>query len=231
MRCLLLALALLLVTSWVQADALVYTSQLPQGGAKGLIIDRPVDEIYACALVWEQSENPIWSMGLDISQNYPGVPDLVLANNSANKNDCLRMRQDDARMALGPQVGHPIVPFQLSLEPNQSNGGLCVGTSNYQWAAYFYNRGPNNNEAAISFNNLWLVGSDLYHNGATDFTFYSFQAQTPVVTLGEAGGVGFFGAAPTAKPVVSGSWSDGSAAKSVLAALVKLGLAQDTTTP
>src|SRR5699024_1124770 len=42
--------------------------------------------------------------------------------------------------------------------------------------------------------------------------------------------VGFFGAAPTSKPEITGSRSDGSAFESLLAALVKLGLVTDQTT-
>ncbi|AKZ60817.1 hypothetical protein SAM23877_p108 (plasmid) [Streptomyces ambofaciens ATCC 23877] len=52
-----------------------------------------------------------------------------------------------------------------------------------------------------------------------------------VFDLDAAGGkLGFFGVAAVARPVVSGSWADGTAAQSVLAALVALGLVTDTTT-
>lgn len=46
-----------------------------------------------------------------------------------------------------------------------------------------------------------------------------------------AGGkLGFFGVPAVARPAVSGSWADGTAAQSMLAALVALGLVTDTTT-
>ncbi|MFJ8657435.1 hypothetical protein ACIRNU_34495 [Streptomyces rochei] len=52
-----------------------------------------------------------------------------------------------------------------------------------------------------------------------------------VFDLDAAGGkLGFFGVPAVARPVVAGSWADGTAAKSVLAALVALGLVTDTTT-
>lgn len=46
----------------------------------------------------------------------------------------------------------------------------------------------------------------------------------------EGAAAGFFGAEPVEKPVVTGSWADGSAARSLAAALAKLGLIDDQTT-
>lgn len=53
---------------------------------------------------------------------------------------------------------------------------------------------------------------------------------TPVVSATNDK-LGFFNTYPVARPVVSGSWGDGSAMQSMLAALVTLGLVEDQTTP
>ncbi|MFE7899189.1 hypothetical protein ACFU3E_17000 [Streptomyces sp. NPDC057424] len=54
---------------------------------------------------------------------------------------------------------------------------------------------------------------------------------TPLHRLdGATNQAGFFGAAPVSRPTVTGSWSDGTAAQSLAAALADLGLIDDQTT-
>jgi hypothetical protein len=51
-------------------------------------------------------------------------------------------------------------------------------------------------------------------------------------TIGSSGSlVGFYGAAAQARPVISGSCSDGTALKSLISGLAQLGLVQDQTGP
>jgi hypothetical protein len=143
------------------------------------------------------------------------------------------MRADDARMMLGPHIGHPNLPFQLDIETDYRNSGLAVGTSGYESSAYFYNQGsPHNNRTSLNLAGLWAWGTDMGANGGDDLWLWNFKTQAPMLQFSaEQGGMGFFGASPTSRPAVTGSWSDGSAQKSLLAALVKLGLVADQTTP
>ncbi len=95
----------------------------------------------------------------------------------------------------------------------------------------------------MNFGGLWTLGTDLAHNGGTDLFLHNSQTNHATITvspddvIGLAGTLqhqgsqaGFFGAAPVTQPVVTGSWSDGSAARSLCQALARLGLIQDQTT-
>ena len=236
------AIALLLAFPAVcQADVSVFTSQDPLGSVKGLVIDRPATEPYACGTIWEQAETPIWCQGLDITQDYPGLPDLVLAYTPATHSDNLRLRSDDARMVLGPRIGHPVMPFQLEIDagtPTDPLGGLFVSTTENAFGLYMENRTSGLLRDTVSFQNLFFLQTDTQGNGTGDFWLYNGQSASPVFSVTPANAFtlsapqeGFYGASPTYRPTVTGSWSDGSAAKSVLAALVKLGLVTDQTTP
>lgn len=237
----LLVFVLMLALTPVQADVSVYTSQAPQGSVKGLVVDRPSTEPYACGFIFEQSETPIWCQGLDITQDYPGFPDLVLAYTPSTQSDNLRLRSDDARMVLGPRIGHPVMPFQLEIDagtPTEALGGLFVSTTADAFGLYMENRTPGDLRDTISLQNLFFLQTDTTQNGTGDFWLYNGQSSSPVFYVTPANAFtlsasqeGFYGAQPVSRPIVSGSWSDGSAAKSMLAALVRLGLVQDQTTP
>jgi hypothetical protein len=238
-----LAILLLALTSLsrVSADAVISTTQIPQLGVKGLVVDRTADETYAVGVIWAQSEIPAWETGLDITQNYPGLPDLVLAFNPRTQSDCLRMREDDSRLALGPRIGHPVMPFQLQISAGSKAaplGGISAGVYGYQYGLYLYNQDPTILRNSVVFQNLFGFYTDRSSTHTGDFALVNVQTGQTTFTVQPdnsycvtAPKEGFFGAPPTTKPLVSGSWSDGTAAKSVLTALVQLGLVQDGTTP
>jgi hypothetical protein len=216
-----------------------YDNYTDSDGLVGLHISRASIDPFAHGISWDIDGMFMWHSGLDITldYSYPGVsptpPDLVLAYSSLTHADNLRMRADDARMVLGPRIGHPTLPFQLDIETDSRNSGLALGTNNYQYSAYFYNHGsPANNRTSLNLAGLWSWGTDLGQNGGDDLWLWNFKTQAPMLQFSASqGGMGFFGASPTSKPAVTGSWSDGSAQKSMLAALVKLGLVSDQTTP
>lgn len=241
MKITLFLLLLLGLAAAVHADVSVTTDQTPQIGVKGLTIDRPATEPYATGIIWDQSETPAWATGLDITQDYPGPPDLVLAFSSELLADNLRIRADDARMALGPRIGHPVMPFQLQITAGIGNaplGGVYVSTEQHRYGLYMEDRTPGELRNTISLQNLFLFQTDTQDSGIGDFWLYNGNTASPVFSVSNTNAYtlnapqeGFYGAPPTAQPVVTGSWSDGSAAKNVLAALVKLGLVSDNTTP
>jgi hypothetical protein len=207
------------------------------GGLRGLHIDRPTTDTLPNGIAFDYGGQFGWGMGLDATLNYPGVPDLVLAYSRDTNADNLRMRSDDARTALGPAVGHPVLPFQLSIEPGPNVGGLAIGCHSYQYGLYLYNRGPTRRNN-LNFQNLFAWITDTNLNGTGDLSLYNYQTKSPVISVAPAGDMiitspklGFFGASCVSKPTVGGSWSDGSAARNVLAALVQLGLVNDATTP
>src|SRR5439155_12050838 len=107
----------------------------------------------------------------------------------------------------------------------------------YQHGLYLFNQKPGLKRTTISLYNLFSLSTDSRSNGTGDFQFYNYQAGAPVWTVQPnndfrltAPRIGFFSATPVAQPTVTGSWSDGSAQKSLLAALVQLGLVKDLTT-
>lgn len=73
--------------------------------------------------------------------------------------------------------------------------------------------------------------TDRNENGGSDLSLYDFSTQTPVLTVDAGNRLGFYGVPATGQPVVTGSWSDGSAARSLLQALVRLGLVVDQARP
>jgi hypothetical protein len=71
--------------------------------------------------------------------------------------------------------------------------------------------------------------------GTSGNLFFNLSNGFPVLRITEDGSVnpliGVFGASPTGRPTVSGSWGDGSAGASLAAALALLGWITDSTTP
>jgi hypothetical protein len=216
------------------------------GNLAGLHLNRATSDTFAHGLSWDLNGQWMWNTGLDITvdYSYPGVyptpPDLVLAYSSLLQADNLRLRADDARMALGPRIGHPVMPFQFEVAAGTAEkplGGIAIGTHGYQHGLYLYNRKPGLRRTNISLQNLYSLATDSRMNGTGDFQFYNYQAGAPTWTVQPnndfrltAPRAGFFSAAPVAQPVVRGSWSDGTAQKSLLSALVRLGLVRDETT-
>jgi hypothetical protein len=240
-RLLLLILLASGLMSGARADVEVNVSQAPAIGMKGLHINRPADEPYATGILWDWEGNPGWGTGLDITRDYPGTPDLVLAYSGDLRADNLRMRADDARTNLGPRVGHPVMPFQFSVvagTPEAHLGGIAIGTYGYQYSLYMFNRDSRIKRTHLNFQNLFGWYTDSKQNGTGDLTLQNFQTGSTVLAVSPANDLsvrsprlGFFGASCVSKPTVAGSWSDGSAAKSLLSALVQLGLVNDATTP
>src|SRR6266542_1997121 len=87
----------------------------------GIHLNRDLTDTFAHGISWELHGQWMWNSGLDITgdYSYPGVsptpPDLVLAYSSLLHADNLRLRADDARMVLGPHIGHPVMPFQFQI--------------------------------------------------------------------------------------------------------------------
>ncbi len=238
-----------------QAGSLrVYSNNVPtQGGLRGLHIDRSPLDPWRHGIVFDYGSLFAWGMGLDAGLNYSypnspnQCPDLVLAYSTHTNADNLRLRSDDARMELGPAVGHPRTPFQLAIRagtPANPLGGLSIGTFSYQYSIHLYNRDPTIQRTCINFGSLWSWGTDLGLNGGSDLYLYNYQTNHATMTvspddrIGLAGALrhqgsqlGFFGATPVTRPVVTGSWSDGSAARNLCQAVAGLGLVQLQTSP
>jgi hypothetical protein len=213
----------------------------------GLHLNRSTTDWFAHGISWDLDGQWMWNSGLDITVDYgyPGVsptpPDLVLAYSSLLHADNLRLRADDARMVLGPRIGHPVLPFQFEIAAGTEQkplDGIGIGTYGYQNGLSLYNRTLGLKRTAINLQSLFLLITDSQANGTGDFQLYNYQANAPTWMVQPnndfcltAPRIGFFSAAPVAQPRVTGSWSDGTAQKALLAALVKLGLVKDATTP
>lgn len=78
---------------------------------------------------------------------------------------------------------------------------------------------PLDKQARIVFESDGIEAWEIYRQPDGEFGIYNGKNGRIVLKFN-----------PDGRPVVSGSWSDGSAARSVLAALVLLGLVEDTTT-
>jgi hypothetical protein len=78
---------------------------------------------------------------------------------------------------------------------------------------------PADKQARIVFTSDGVDAWEIYRQPDGEFGIYNERTGRIVLKF-----------SPDARPVVSGSWADGSAARSVLAALVLLGLVEDTTT-
>ena len=216
-------------------------------GLQGLHLGRASTDGFPVGISWDVDGRFAWVSGLDCTMDYsyPGVsptpPDLVLAYSNITHADNLRLRADTAQMALGARIGHPVMPFQLEIDagtPTDALGGVFVSTESDAFGLYMENRTPGDLRDTISLQNLFFIQTDTGQNGTGDFWLYNGQSQSPVFYVTPANAFtldapqeGFYGAPPVDRPVVSGSWSDGSAQKSLLAAMVKLGLVTDQTTP
>jgi hypothetical protein len=239
----LLALAPMAVSAQAVSE---YATRPTIGGITGLHLDRPVNDPNPHGVIFDWGGNFAWGMGLDgtLGYDYPSepngtVPDLVLAYSRMTRADNLRLRADDARMELGPKVGHPVLPFQFAITAGTNEdplGGLCVRTFGHQYSIYMFNGGPSK-RTNLNFYNLFGFVTDTDENGTGDFALHNYQSGANTLEIDpqdrmviRAPALGFFGAAPVAKPVVTGSWSDGSAARDLLAKLVQLGLVTDGTT-
>jgi len=232
----------------------VFSSNVPtRGGLRGLHIDRAAQDGLPNGISFDFGGDFAWGMGLDGTMDYTypiapyHVPDLVLAFSTHTRSDNLRLRSDDARMELGPRIGHPQQPFQFSIVAGTQDaplGGLSIGTFSDDYSIHMFNRDPTTQRTSVNFSSLWTWGTDLAKNGGGDLFLYNCQNSHPTITvsqgdvIGLAGTLqhqgsqaGFFGAPPVDRPVVTGSWSDGSAARSLCQALARLGLVQDQTNP
>jgi hypothetical protein len=213
----------------------VTTDHNPTSGLVGLHLDRPSSFRQPHGISLDLDGQPVWDIGIDYEW-----PDLVLAYSHTLKADNLRMRSDTAQVELGQRVGHPVTPFQLHISAGNAEeplSGIGIGTYGYQHGLYLYNRQQGLKRTTISLYNLFSLSTDTRSNGTGDFQFYNYQAGAPTWTVQPnndfrltAPRAGFFSAAPVAQPVVRGSWSDGTAQKSLLSALVRLGLVRDETT-
>lgn len=232
-----------LVTPALGQVSVSVTNTPTAGGLRGIHIDRPIGDTLPNGIAFDYGSQFAWGMGLDslAEGDYTGTPDLVLAFSRDLMADNLRMRADDARTNLGPRVGHPVMPFQLSVmagTPEAHLGGIGIGTYGYQYSLFMFNRDSQIKRTHLNFFNLFGWYTDSKLTGTGDLTLQNFQTGSTVLAVSPTNDLsiksprlGFFGASCVSKPTVAGSWTDGSAAKSLLAALVQLGLVTDNTTP
>jgi hypothetical protein len=213
----------------------------------GVHVGKASTDTFSVGMSWDVDGVAKWNAGLDstMDYSYPGItptpPDLVLAYRTGFHTDNFRMRWDDARTELGQVVGHPVMPFQFSVTAGNSDvplGGVAIGAYDYQYHLYLYNRRATTRRTQLNFYNCFSFLTDLNQNGTKDFQLYNISTATPSYTVSPTNDfclktpkAGFFSATPVTKPVVTGSWTAGTAQKSVLAALVQLGFATDNTTP
>lgn len=132
------------------------------------------------------------------------------------------------------------LPFQFSIvggTPKNPTGGLCVGTYGASTTVYLYNRNqPGIYRTSLNFFSLYSIGTDEQANGTKDFYIRNHGTGKAVLTMDKedrlklnCSELGFYGAPATVRPVVTGNWSDGTAQRSLLAAMVKVGLVVDQT--
>ena len=223
------------------ADATQSFSNVPTlGGLRGLHLDRPATDPLPHGLAFDYNGLPAWGMGLDATLDYPGIPDLVLAYSQTTDSDQLRIRADDGRVSMGPRVGHPVIPAQLSIEagtPAAPLLGLAIGTYDYQYSIYLYNRGTSL-RTSLNFHNIFAWITDERNIGDGDIALYNYQTRSQTLCVTEDNSLkvstpklGFYSATPVTRPILVGNIANGSALESVVAALTRLGLVEDRTTP
>jgi hypothetical protein len=212
-------------------------------GLIGLHLSRPSSVRQPHGISLDLDGVPVWdTCALDFEW-----PDLVLAYSHTLKTDNLRMRSDTAQLELGQAAGHPVTPFQFSMvagNPKAPLGGMAIGTFDYQFSIYLYNKTRPTRRTNLNFFNLFSWGTDSTNTGSTDFWLHNYQTKRkPIhvspddrITLNGALAhtgptLGFFGADPTPRPTITGSRSDGTALANLLTALHNMGLIEDNTTP
>lgn len=169
----------------------------------------------------------------------------------------LRMRGDNGMMDLGPNLNHPGSSAQLKIwagtntAPKDGLSVACYGNYN---GIFLDQNNAGTQRTKINFFNQFMIGSDsggsgtskdwwLFNNNTGRFPLLvSDNTNSDVVSMGygaTVGGtfkhtgsmLGFYNAAPVAKPTITGCRSDGTALANLLTALKNMGLINDSTTP
>jgi hypothetical protein len=224
-------------------QSLVQTPSL--GGLRGLHLDSPLADNLPHGIILDLDGRFAWGMGIDATRDYPFVtPDMVFAYSWDRNADLFRMRADDARLALGQAVGHPVVPFQFNVEAGQFTaegsgmGGMAISTWDQNYSLYLFNRRPNCRRTNLNLYNCFALLTDPNQNNTREFMLWNYTTNSSTFHISPTNAfkvtapqIGFYGGTPVNKPVVTGSWAAGTAQKSVLAAMVQLGLVTDSTTP
>jgi hypothetical protein len=224
------------------------TDTNPDSGLRGWHIDRPSSDRLPHGISLDLDGAPVWdTCAIDFE-----LPDLILAYSHLTESDQFRLRADTGQLEIGPRVGHPITESQVNITggtPDAPLDGLGIGCYGSRNGLYLYQKTPGTRRTKLNFYNLFQMGTDSQRNNTPDFFISNNQtgriplliSPTDSVTIGYGatiGGtlqhsgtaLGFFGAQPVARPVITGSRSDGTALANLLAALAKLGLIANKST-
>ncbi len=219
------------------------TKHNPTSGLMGLHLDRAANDGQPHGVSLDLDGKPVWETdAIDFEW-----PDLILAYSHTLKADNFRLRSDTAQIEIGQRCGHPITPFQMHITAGNEQeplGGLALATYGYQYSLYMYNRSETTKRTNVNFNNIFSWCTDSTNTGTPDFYLHNYQDNTNPITVSESSqiglngalahsgpAVGFYGAAPIARPTITGSRSDGTALANLLSQLSALGLVVDNTTP
>lgn len=226
-----------------------YFSTNAKYGLRGWHIDRDSSDLIPHGISLDLDGTPVWgTYAMDFE-----MPDLVLAYSYVTKSDQFRMRPDTGQIDIGPIVGHPVTQNHLNVTagtPEAPSDGVGVGTYGNRSGLYLYQKNPSSLRTKINFQNLFVVGTDTSQSRVADFYVWNGGTgrrpividPTDQVSLGygaEIGGamrhsgreLGFYGANPVSRPIITGSRSDGTALANLLDQLQSTGLIVDRTTP
>jgi hypothetical protein len=226
-----------------------YFSVEPIRGLRGWHIDRDSSDHIPHGISLDLDGQPVWgTAAIDFE-----MPDLILAYSYTTRGDQFRMRPDTGQIDIGPVVGHPVTQSQINVTAGTSDApldGIGVGCYGSRSGIYLYQKLPDSVRTKINFNNVFQLGTDSTRDRSPDFWVHNVKSgRLPVVidetdnvtmaygatvggSLGHTGTtLGFYGAPPIPRPVITGSRSDGTAVANLLARLQELGLIIDNTTP
>jgi hypothetical protein len=224
------------------------TAPDPASGLRGWHIDRPSSEKTPHGISLDINGAPLWDMGIDFE-----FPDLILAYSHVTQSDQFRFRADTGQLEIGPRVGHPVTESQVNVTAGTETApldGVGVGAYGSRNNLYLYQKLPGLRRTKLNLYDLFQVGTDSTQSNTPDFWVFNNQTghfpllinATDGVTLGNGATVGktlqhtgatlgFFGAAPIARPTVTHSRKDGSALADLISKLAALGLVSDQTKP
>jgi hypothetical protein len=220
----------------------------------GWNVNRPRELLLPHGFTWNIDGVPIAGLGMDFDGATYMYPDFGFYSHVLGT-DIFRIRPDTAQINIGQRMGHPVTQSQVNIEGGSAEApldALNVATYGQRAGVFLYNKDFSTRglrRTQIGFFNVFSIGTDQNLNGGKDFWIYNHQNSRFPFTIGTTDRVtmaygasvgaqfshtgnqaGFFGAAPVTRPVVSGSWSDGTAQRNFLAALARLGLVTDATT-
>jgi hypothetical protein len=226
-----------------------YFSASAKNGLRGWHIDRDSSDLIPHGISLDLDGKPVWgTAAIDYE-----MPDLILAYSYVTKTDQFRMRPDTGQIDVGPIVGHPVTQNQFNVTagtPEAPLDGVGVGSYGNRSGVYLYQKSEETLRTKINFNRVFQIGTDSSQGGTPDLWVHNVRtgrlpvvvSPTDEVTLGFGAriggtfqhvgrGVGFNGAKPLPKPVITGSRSDGTALAQLLSRLDAMGLIVNNSTP